>query len=120
MAIVAATAAEIDRGSVTSSGTRTLLRAVATTASPWSATARASASPRPELVPVMSHTFASMIIDLTLDINFVSMHGLRERKKAATRQAISDVATRLFEARGFEAVTVAEIAAAADVAVKTV
>src|SRR3954447_18223229 len=48
------------------------------------------------------------------------MNGLRERKKAATRQAISDVATGLFEARGFEAVTVAEIARAADVSAKTV
>ena len=48
------------------------------------------------------------------------MQGLRDRKKAATRQAISDVATRLFEARGFEAVTVEEVAAAAGVARKTV
>ena len=48
------------------------------------------------------------------------MQGLRERKKAATRQAISDVATRLFEAHGFEQVTMAEIAAAASVSVKTV
>jgi AcrR family transcriptional regulator len=48
------------------------------------------------------------------------MQGLRERKKAARRQAISDVATRLFEHHGFEQVTVTEIAAAADVSVKTV
>ncbi len=48
------------------------------------------------------------------------MQGLRERKRAATRLAISNVATRMFEQRGFEQVTVAEIAAAAEVSVKTV
>ncbi|MDX6656894.1 MAG: hypothetical protein QOH62_1687 [Solirubrobacteraceae bacterium] len=46
--------------------------------------------------------------------------GLRESNKARTRQAISDVATRLFIAHGFEQVTVAQIAAAAQVSVKTV
>jgi AcrR family transcriptional regulator len=48
------------------------------------------------------------------------MVGLRERKRAETRQRISDCATRLFELRGFESVTLAEVAAAADVSVKTV
>src|SRR3954452_24192032 len=48
------------------------------------------------------------------------MNNLRERKKAATRQAMSDAATRLFERRGFEHVTLSEIAAAAEVSVKTI
>ena len=46
--------------------------------------------------------------------------GLRESKKRATRQQISDQATRLFLERGFEQTTIAEIAAAAGVAAKTV
>lgn len=46
--------------------------------------------------------------------------GLRDRKKAQTRQAISDIATRLFVERGFENVSVAEIAREAAVARKTV
>ncbi|WIV55546.1 TetR/AcrR family transcriptional regulator [Amycolatopsis nalaikhensis] len=47
-------------------------------------------------------------------------HGLRERKKQATRQLISNVATGLFAQRGFEEVTVAEIAEAAGVSKMTV
>jgi AcrR family transcriptional regulator len=46
--------------------------------------------------------------------------GLRERKKRETRQRISDVATALFIARGFDEVTVAEIAEAAGVSKVTV
>jgi AcrR family transcriptional regulator len=46
--------------------------------------------------------------------------GLRETKKLATRQQIADVAMRLFSARGFERVTVAEVAAEAGVSEKTV
>ncbi|WP_030420942.1 TetR/AcrR family transcriptional regulator [Streptomyces sp. NRRL F-5065] len=46
--------------------------------------------------------------------------GLRERKKRQTRQHLSDVATGLFLERGFDAVTVAEVAEAADVSVNTV
>jgi AcrR family transcriptional regulator len=45
---------------------------------------------------------------------------LRERKRRRTRAAIADAAWELFRARGFEQVTVAEIAAAAEVAEKTV
>jgi AcrR family transcriptional regulator len=44
---------------------------------------------------------------------------LRARKRALTREAILTAAERLFEERGFDAVTVAEIADAANVSVKT-
>jgi AcrR family transcriptional regulator len=46
--------------------------------------------------------------------------GLRAWKKERTRTTISDVATGLFMRDGFEQVTVAQIAAAAEVSVKTV
>jgi AcrR family transcriptional regulator len=46
--------------------------------------------------------------------------GLRERKRRETRALIAGTAMRLFMRRGFDAVSVAEIAAAAGVAEKTV
>jgi len=46
--------------------------------------------------------------------------GLRERKKRLMRQQLSDVATRLFMERGFDAVRVTEIAEACGVSEKTV
>jgi AcrR family transcriptional regulator len=46
--------------------------------------------------------------------------GLRERRKQQTRQAISDTATAMFAARGFDHVTIAEVAEAAGVAKMTV
>jgi AcrR family transcriptional regulator len=48
------------------------------------------------------------------------MASLRERKKAETRQRIADVATLMFIQRGFDDVTITEIAEAADVSKVTV
>lgn len=46
--------------------------------------------------------------------------GRRERKKAATRKSISDVATTMFFERGFDNVSIREVADAADVSPTTV
>jgi AcrR family transcriptional regulator len=44
---------------------------------------------------------------------------LRDRKKERTRQALVDAATDLFERRGYDQTTVADIAAAADIGTRT-
>ena len=46
--------------------------------------------------------------------------GLRERKKARTRQLIADTAARLFAERGYEQVSVGDVAREAEVAEQTI
>jgi AcrR family transcriptional regulator len=46
--------------------------------------------------------------------------GLRERRKQQTREAISDIATRMFAEHGFDEVTIAQVADAAGVAKMTI
>lgn len=49
----------------------------------------------------------------------MSETGLRERKKQRMYQAVSEVAVRMFLERGFDAVSVAEVAAAAEISKPT-
>lgn len=49
----------------------------------------------------------------------MSETGLRERKRQRMYQVVSDIAVRLFVERGFDAVSVAEIAAAAEISKPT-
>jgi AcrR family transcriptional regulator len=47
------------------------------------------------------------------------MSSLRERKRVRTRQALIDAAAGLFERRGYDGTTIADVAAAADVSTRT-
>ena len=47
------------------------------------------------------------------------MSSLRERKRTRTREAIIEAAAELFERRGYDGTTIADIAAAADISTRT-
>ena len=67
-------------------------------------------------VDAILEVLESMLADKARDPN----ESLRERKKRRVRRTISDVATAMFMAHGFDNVTVAQIAAASEVAEQTV
>lgn len=51
--------------------------------------------------------------------SYAARMSLRDRKRARTRQALVDAATELFERKGYDETTIADIAAAADIGART-
>ena len=74
-----------------------------------------SSSDHPDVDEILA-AFEAMQAEEALDPN----EGLRERKKRRVRQRISNVATAMILAHGFDNVTVAQIAAACEVSEQTV
>jgi len=74
----------------------------------------------PSFKPVQRHVYDVLMASGESATSVRSTEGRRERKKRETRQRISDIATGLMLERGFNAVTIAEIAESADVSVNTV
>lgn len=74
---------------------------------------------------LVHHRYKFKVMTILLALRFrcilhdMVVVGLRERKKAQTRKRLAEVAYALFQERGFDGVTVAEIADASDVAVST-
>ena len=59
------------------------------------------------------------MVQICRNVGYPADMGLRERKKEQTRRTIEEAAFRLFEQRGYQATTVADIAEAADIAPRT-
>jgi AcrR family transcriptional regulator len=75
---------------------------------------------RPCIFTRVTQTLGSVEKSATVGVVTVPVPGLRERKKRRTAARIAEVAAHLFAQRGYEAVAVVDVAAAADVSEQTV
>src|SRR5262249_25805754 len=87
---------------------------------PWSRLIGPPSPPIADLQPMHVYNLYRFAINAgSCTMGPMSELGLRERKKQRTRQALRQAAIELFLRRGFEATTIADITAAADVAPRT-